>query len=203
PPPAAPGVVGRPYQYHFRAQDAEDDPLTFQLTTAPAGMSVDPVTGILSWTPTAAQLGPQPVTLAVGDSRGLGTRLPFIIPVLPDAPNDPPAITLTPRTSIRLGETYLYQVAASDPNNDALTFTLIAPPAGLAVDVNGLVSWRPEPSQLGDHPIQLRVSDGRGATTTQTFTLRVVTGDTNLPPVITSTPPAAGPPPPPHPHPPP
>src|SRR5262245_55085914 len=62
----------------------------------------------------------------------------------------------------------------------------------MTVDPNGLVSWRSEPSQLGDHPIQLRVSDGRGGTATQDFTLRVVTSDTNLPPAVTSPPPAAG-----------
>jgi RHS repeat-associated protein len=192
PAPTAPAVVGRPYQYHFRAQDAEGDTLTFQLTAAPGGMTVDPVTGVLSWSPTAAQVGPQPVTLTVIDSRGLGTRLPFTITVLLDAPNDPPVISSTPRTSIRLGETYLYQVAASDPNNDALTYTLVAPPAGMIVDANGLVSWHPDPSQLGDQPIQLRVSDGRGRTASQDFTLRVVTSDINLPPVITSTPPGTG-----------
>src|SRR5262249_60250829 len=50
----------------------------------------------------------------------------------------------------------------------------------------------PRPAQRGDRPIQCRVGDGRGAPPAQPFTLRVVTGDTNLPPVITSTPPAAG-----------
>src|SRR5262249_58469713 len=50
----------------------------------------------------------------------------------------------------------------------------------------------PRPAQRGDRPIQCRVGDGRGAPPAQPFTLRVVTGDTNLPPVITSSPPAAG-----------
>src|SRR5262249_17442581 len=51
PPPTVPAIVGRPYQYRFGAQDAGDDTLTFQVTTAPAGMTVDPVPGVLSWTP--------------------------------------------------------------------------------------------------------------------------------------------------------
>jgi RHS repeat-associated protein len=189
PAPTAPALVGRPYRYHFRAQDAEDDTLTFQLTTAPAGMTVDPVTGVLSWTPTAAQVGAQAVTLTVLDSRGLGTRLPFTVTTRLDAPDDPPTVLSTPRTALRLGNTYLYQVAAADPNNDPLTYALVTPPAGMSVDANGLVSWQPDPSQQGAHPIQLRVSDGRGGTASQDFTLRVVTSDINLPPAITSTPP--------------
>ena len=70
PPPTAPAVVGLPYQYTFRAQDADGDTLTFQLTTAPTGMSIDPNTGILSWTATGTQVGSQPVTLRVVDSQG-------------------------------------------------------------------------------------------------------------------------------------
>jgi RHS repeat-associated protein len=192
PPPTAPAVVGLPYGYHFGAQDADGDTLTFRLTTAPDGMTIDPVTGILSWTPTAAQVGDHPVTVIVVDTHDLRASLPFTITAVATATNDRPTIRSTPRTSIRLGETYLYQIAASDPNNDPLTYTLVTPPAGLKVDGNGLVSWQPDPSQLGDHLIQLRVSDGRGGTAAQEFTLRVVTTDINHPPVITSTPPRTG-----------
>ncbi len=192
PAPAAPAVAGLPYQYDFGAQDADGDALTFRLTTAPAGMTVDPVTGLLAWTATAAQVGDNPVTVSVVDSHDLRASLSFTITVLAAAVNDRPVITSLPRTSIRLGGTDLYQVAASDPNNDPLTYTLVAPPAGMVVDANGLVSWQPDPSQLGDHPIRLRASDGRGGTASQDFTLRVITSDINRPPVITSTPPGTG-----------
>src|SRR5262249_39408229 len=113
PAPTAPGVVGLPYRYRFAAQDADGDVVTFRLPVAPPGMSIDPATGVLSWTPTAAQLGTQSVTLAVTDGQ-FTTTLPFTLPVVTTDANDPPVISSTPRTAIRLGDRYLYQVSATD-----------------------------------------------------------------------------------------
>src|SRR5262249_21145636 len=45
-PPAGP-----PYTYQVVAHDADNDPLTYSLTTAPAGMTIDPSVGLIGWTP--------------------------------------------------------------------------------------------------------------------------------------------------------
>jgi cyclophilin family peptidyl-prolyl cis-trans isomerase len=44
--------------------------LRYTLENAPAGMSIDSQTGLLIWTPTAAQRGPQTATLRISDSAG-------------------------------------------------------------------------------------------------------------------------------------
>ena len=46
------------------------DPLSFALVGGPVGMTVNAATGVLSWTPTAAQLGHGDVTLSVTDGHG-------------------------------------------------------------------------------------------------------------------------------------
>src|SRR5262249_44841740 len=121
PAPAAPAVVGLPYQHQFRTQDADGDAVTYRLDAFPAGMTVDPITGLLGWIPSAAQAGTHDVTVTALDGPpGNRSSLSFALQVLAAAPNDPPAITSAPRTSIGLGATYLYQVRASDPNNDPL-----------------------------------------------------------------------------------
>src|SRR5262249_55931468 len=48
--PTGPALVGLPYQYPVRAQDADGDTLTFALTTAPAGMTIHNQTGLVTWT---------------------------------------------------------------------------------------------------------------------------------------------------------
>ncbi|MFN6163188.1 MAG: Ig-like domain-containing protein [Planctomycetota bacterium] len=44
--------------------------LRYTLEGAPAGMVIDSQTGVLTWTPTAAQIGPQSATLRVSDAAG-------------------------------------------------------------------------------------------------------------------------------------
>src|SRR5205085_8148329 len=110
---------------------------------------INPATGVLSWTATNAQLGSHPVVVSVVDTRGLRDSLSFDLTVVASAPNDPPLISSTPRTAIRLGNTYLYQVIASDPNNDALHISLIAFPTGMTLESGNLLTWTPAPTQPG------------------------------------------------------
>jgi RHS repeat-associated protein len=59
------------YLYAARASDPDaGDILTFSLPTAPAGMTVEPESGLLRWTPSAAQLGSHEVVVKVADLRG-------------------------------------------------------------------------------------------------------------------------------------
>jgi RHS repeat-associated protein len=189
--PTGPAVVGAPWLYQVLAQDAENDPLTYNLDAGPAEMTLDPVTHQVTWTPSSAQVGSQHVAITVSDGRGGSTTQSFDLPVVATAPDDPPSITSTPRTNIRLGDTYQYAVLASDPNGDPLTFSLPTAPGGMTIDPAGLVTWQPTSAQFGSNQVQVRVDDGRGGFATQTFTINVVSLTTNHPPSIISTPPLA------------
>jgi cyclophilin family peptidyl-prolyl cis-trans isomerase len=48
----------------------EGNGIQYVLDNAPAGMSIDSATGVLTWTPTALQLGPQTATLRITDVAG-------------------------------------------------------------------------------------------------------------------------------------
>ncbi len=63
-------VVNLPYQYQIQAQDADGDPLTFRLDTAPTGVTLDATTGILRWTPINSQVGQHTFTLIASDDKG-------------------------------------------------------------------------------------------------------------------------------------
>lgn len=45
------------YVYDVEAVDADGDTLTFSLTTSPAGMTINPSTGLINWTPSDLQTG--------------------------------------------------------------------------------------------------------------------------------------------------
>lgn len=61
--------VGTPLNFNL-IHPEEGSGLRYVLDSAPAGMSIDPATGVISWTPTAAQLGPQTATLRLSDAAG-------------------------------------------------------------------------------------------------------------------------------------
>ncbi len=89
------------------------DVLTYALTTAPAGMILDATTGLLQWTPTAAQLGAHTITVTVQDAGGLTASQSFTLTVMP--PNHPPVIGSTPVTDAEARQTYRYDVNATIP----------------------------------------------------------------------------------------
>jgi len=184
--PPLEATEGTPYQYTAQADDPDaGDSLTYSLTTAPDGMSVDAATGAVTWTPTANQGGSQSVTLTVTDSAGASDQQSWTIQV--EILNQPPVITSIAPTTAFAGQTYQYPVSASDPENDALSFELTQAPAGMYIDAGtGLIEWQPTLAQLGDHDVTVRVTDANGGTDTQAFTVTV--SDPNQAPTISSTP---------------
>jgi hypothetical protein len=74
--------VGQPFRFHIRMPHEEDEVLAYSLIEAPTGMSVDPVMGVISWTPGDGQIGNH--TVAVQHAyHGLTAHVDrFILPVL-------------------------------------------------------------------------------------------------------------------------
>lgn len=182
--PGTTATVGLPYSYDVEATDPDTgDVLTFSLTTAPTGMTINAATGLIQWTPTAGQVGDHAVTVQVQDTGGLTATQSFMITVL--QPNRPPQITSTPVTTATVGQPYSYDVEATDPDaGDVLTFSLSSVPEGMTIDpTTGLIQWTPTVAQVGIHQVMVYVQDAGGLSATQSFPVSV-----RQPPVITSTP---------------
>ncbi len=117
-------TVGLSYQYAVQANDPAPDgqAVQFALGPAPAGMTIS-ATGMIQWTPTAQQAGPQTVEVEAidPDSGRIGSQQ-FTVSVA--RVNLPPQITSTPLTTITAGLTYHYDVQATDPDGDTLTYAL-------------------------------------------------------------------------------
>jgi hypothetical protein len=85
-------TAGQPYSYAAQAIDPDlGDVLTWSLLTAPSGMSIDPASGLISWTPAVGQVDNPTVSVRVTDQGGLPATQDFEIAV--GAPNHPPVIT--------------------------------------------------------------------------------------------------------------
>src|SRR5262249_47262949 len=149
------------------AQDVPGDHLTYNLDAGPAGASIDAQTGVLTWTPTADEVGTQSLSVTVRTDRGASSTQAFSVAVVASAANHPPQILSTPRAAIAIGGRYAYQVEAIDPDSDPLTFTLTTAPPGMTIDADGLVTWQPTGAELGANPVVLSVNDGRGGVVSQ------------------------------------
>lgn len=67
-----------------------------------------------------------------------------------------------------------YELAATDPDGDPLTYELIQGPPGMMLDQNTLaLTWYVTSADIGEYEVTLEVSDGKGGAAQQMFTLVV------------------------------
>jgi len=154
------------YTYEVDATDLDGDILTYSLTTKPTDMTIDPSSGLITWTPTAK--GDYNVVVEVSDGSLTDTQS-FTISVV----DQPPVITSTPSIIATVGVEYSYDVDATDPDSDDLYYYLIVSPTGMTIDEDtGLISWIPIAAHIGDNAVVVKVSDLE-LSVTQSFTITI------------------------------
>jgi hypothetical protein len=154
------------------ATDPDANALTYSLDApTPSGASVNPATGVFTWTPTEAQ-GPMTTNLTVrvtdNGSPPLSDAKTFTVTVLES--NRPPVLTSIGNRTIHAGISVVITNVATDPDipTNTLTFSLgTNPPVGAVIDsATGIFQWT--------------TSDGF-ANTTNSITIKVT--DNGAPPL--------------------
>jgi Putative Ig domain len=102
----------------------EGDTLTYTLGRSPQGMIVNRDTGLISWMPTATQIGTQTIDVLVTDAQGAVSTQTYNLVVGNTPINQAPTISSQPKFSADVNAKYQYQVVANDPERDRLTYTL-------------------------------------------------------------------------------
>ena len=140
--------------------------LGYVLVSPPSGVGID-TNGIITWTPTLAQSpGTNLITVVVTNynpydmaSPYLSATNSFTVIVLPPAAPTLVIGAIANRTA-NAGQTVTVTNSASG-GNGALTYSLLAAPAGAAVNpVTGVFTWRPRVSSAGSsNYVQVGVAD--------------------------------------------
>lgn len=175
--------VGADYQFTPVASDADGDKLTFSIKGKPVWATFDPGTGSVTGTPTSKQAAIyKNISIQVSDGKGKATLPAFSITVV----NPPPVISGIPVTKLTVGNTYRFIPAASDPNNDVLTFSITGKPVWATFDKKtGVLSGTPTSKQAATYKkIVIQVSDGKNKIALSAFDIDVI----NPPPVISGVP---------------
>ena len=92
------------YQYTVTATDA--DTLTYSLTAAPTGMTINSASGLISWTPSFTQSGNHAVTVQVSDGNGGTVSQSFTIAVTNSGSNYQWVLIGQETKSMRYGACY-------------------------------------------------------------------------------------------------
>lgn len=171
--PIETATVGSPYVYTVAATDPDGNPLTYSLVASPATMKIDAATGEILWTPSTTETTAQSVVVRVTDGQGGEAKQQFSIRTQSTiATNAAPVITSSAITQASINQPYRYDVDAIDANNDLLQYSLVTAPQGMTIDAtSGQITWNPIDQATGEFAVVVRVTDNRGGTGEQSFSI--------------------------------
>jgi len=145
-------------------------PITWSLDNPPAGMTIHPTTGVISWPSPVASQFPYVIIVRATNPSGSDTEF-FFLGVGPAPPQIAPIADASTCRGPYVGPTPQITVPAC--MNPIINWSLDAGPPGLGINnATGVVSWpNPAPSST-PYTITIRATNGAG-NGTQTWKLRV------------------------------
>jgi hypothetical protein len=146
--------VGKTFTYQAIASGTPAP--TYSLSKYPAGMTIDPTTGLITWMPTVSQT--RTVTVVAANSAGRSSKS-FTITVTNYVA---PVIATPPMLTATAGAAFSYQMTATGA--PAPTFALVSGPAGMSVSSSGLINWTP--GAQGPQNVTISASNVAGSSST-------------------------------------
>ncbi len=147
--------------FAISATDPDGDAVTYTATNLPAGATLNEVTGVFSWTPTFDQAGNYSeieFTATSGDALLTDSET---ISISVSNTNRAPALDAVGNKSIDEGGSLSVQLSATDPDGDAVSYTLNSTPAGATFNPEtGLFTWTPTNDQSGNYDVTFETTDG-------------------------------------------
>lgn len=139
-------------------------------------LEVDAATGRMTYRGTENFNGADKVRYKILDNSGVESNI-AVISIVVNPVNDLPLIESTPNEKVVELDSYKYNVVAIDVDGDPVQLTAPTLPAWLQLVGNQLMGT-PQNSDLGQHNVVLRASDGVGFFE-QTFEVKVVSANSN------------------------
>lgn len=165
------------YSYQVDASDADGDALTYSLTKAPEGMSID-ATGLVTWQATAEQIMMHAIKVSVSDGQGSSVQS-FNLTVSDQVIPLEVSIVFTPQV-INQGESLTVTVhEQGGSGNTTITATL----DGTPISLNANNQLAIDSAATGSHTVDVSVTKG-SEVITESATFYVQDGSDTTPPVV-------------------
>jgi hypothetical protein len=169
----------------------------YGLINPPPGATID-TNGIITWTPSQNQSpGTYAIMTAVTNSNPYDLVNPMLaatnsFTVVVNEVNVAPALATQNNTNINELATLVVTNTAGEPNVHSVTigYGLINPPAGAAIDTNGIITWTPSQNQSPGTNVLITVVsnsnpyDSVNPQLVATNSFTVVVNEVNLPPIL-------------------
>lgn len=148
--------------FTITATEANGETVSFSAFDLPPGATLDPVTGVFSWTPSFSQAGVYPDVTFIAHSGSPDQMDIESVSITVNNIDRAPVLDPTGSKSTTTGVNLAFTLTGLDPDGGAISFSAIGLPAGATLDgVSGVFSWTPP--DAGTFPVTFRITSGEPA----------------------------------------
>lgn len=190
-------AVGQPLVFAVSGSDPNSgQTVTVRAQLLPSGASFAPASGPntgvssnFSWTPTAGQEGTYRVNFEVYDNATTTLIDSELVDMTVTGANNPPVLTAIGNKNVANGATLTFNISATDPNLDQITYQMFGAPSGATLDSGtGEFNWTPTLGQYDSTftGITFRALDNGSPALNDDETITITVGAGNSPPQVTA-----------------
>ncbi|HUB24490.1 MAG TPA: CARDB domain-containing protein, partial [Tepidisphaeraceae bacterium] len=171
--PTTSATVGQAYQYTVQSTDSDGEPVSYLLVEGPTGATLNPTTGVLSWTPPASSATSVSFLVRAYDFTGGFTSQSWTVNV--SGVSTAPIISPIANQTIPEGSLIQVPIAATSTSGRSLVYWIENLPPGATFDESTqTLSWQTTYTSAGQYDVTVYASDGV-TTASQSFTITVTT----------------------------
>jgi hypothetical protein len=171
----------QPFVDNFNCDDDSQGTITYSLISNATWLSINPATGVLSGTPTSAEIGWYWVNVSVSDGNGGMDYINYSINVT----NKIPIIITIPIRIAMEDSLHIDDFNSDDDIPGVTVYSLNTNASWLSISpITGILSGIPDNTLVGWYWVNVTVDDGSGGVGYLNYSLNV----TNKPPTITTVP---------------
>jgi large repetitive protein len=161
------------FRYASVAIGIDPEVISYNLSLAPEGMSIDPATGLIAWRPTIAQVGEHLVVVRATSASGSIALQDFALNIT--APNTAPILATDLPGTAYVGLIYAVDLSAQDAESQAITYSLLTGPSSATINAStGQLRWTPTLVDVGNVAFSIELRDSAGGVSIVNATVAVV-----------------------------
>jgi hypothetical protein len=166
------GTVGLTLTFTLHATDPNSDPITYSGSSLPAGATLNPSTGVFSWTPAAVSVST--VTFRASDGRGGVSSQSIHIIVFGAAGNHAPVLAAVGNKTVAEAAALAFTLSATDADGNTITYSATNLPSGAVLNsATGAFSWTPGTGTAAVYFVTFTADDSVGGTDSETIDITV------------------------------